>query len=146
MDGHEEKSAAEASEEIIGGSERIIFVDDEESLVKLGNILLRNMGYEVAAFSKSQEAFQAFKEAPDNYDLIITDMTMPGMTGAELARNVKQIRPDIPIILCTGFTENLDEEIVREMGICAYLTKPVLQKDLADTIRKALGLGADKIV
>ncbi len=142
---HEESKPREGAEEVLGGSERIIFVDDEESLVKLGSILLRNLGYEVAAFGRSTEALQAFREAPDNYDLIITDMTMPGMTGVELAREVKQVRADIPIILCTGFTENLDEKRVSDMGIFAYLTKPVLQKNLADTIRKALGQGERKI-
>jgi CheY-like chemotaxis protein len=103
--------------------------------------VLGNLGYEVTAFSKSLEALQSFKEAPDSYDLIITDMTMPGMTGVELAREVKQIRSDIPIILCTGFTEGLDRKWVTKRGICDYLLKPVTQKTLADTIRKALDSG-----
>jgi PAS domain S-box-containing protein len=129
---------------LTGGGERLIFVDDEMSLVKISSKLLRNMGYEVSAFTNSPDALQAFREEPDSYDLIITDMTMPVMTGARLAQEAKQIRPDIPIILCSGFTEGLDEKTAGEMGICAYLTKPVLQNDLANTIRKALESVPDK--
>ncbi|MCK4837417.1 MAG: response regulator, partial [Desulfobulbaceae bacterium] len=140
--GHQKSKSQETVEKVLGGSERIIFVDDEEALAKLGNNLLSNLGYQVTAFSKSLEALQAFREAPDSYDLIITDMTMPGMTGAELAREVKQIRRDIPIILCSGFTEDLDKKWATQIGICACLAKPVRQKDLADTIRKALELGS----
>jgi nitrogen-specific signal transduction histidine kinase/CheY-like chemotaxis protein len=123
---------------ISGGSEKIILVDDEESLVKIGSKLLGALGYEVSAFTNSPEALQAFREAPNDYDLIITDMTMPVLTGAKLAQEAKRIRPDIPIILCSGFTENLNEESARKMGISAYLTKPVRQEDLANTIRRVL--------
>lgn len=135
---HEEIESQETVEEVSGGSERIIFVDDEKVLVRLGDKLLSNLGYEVAAFNNSAEAFQAFRETPENYDLIITDMTMPGMTGAELARKVKAIRSDVPIIICTGFIEDLDENSMTEMGIDAYLAKPVGRQELADTIRKVM--------
>ena len=141
-DKHERSLPQETVEGVPGGSERIIFVDDEEALAMLGNNLLSKLGYEVSSFTNSSDALQAFREAPDNYDLIITDMTMPVMTGVELARKVKQVKPDIPIIICTGFSENLDKQRANEMGICAYLTKPVLQKDLAHTIRKALDSGS----
>ena len=140
--GHEDSKSQETVEKVLGGSERIIFVDDEETLARLGYKLLSNLGYEVTAFSNSLQALKAFSEAPDKYDLIITDMTMPGMTGAEMAKEIKQIRPDIPIILCTGFTEGLDKKWATEMGFRAYLTKPVQQKELTDAIRKALELGS----
>jgi PAS domain S-box-containing protein len=136
-----ESKSPETGKEILGGSERIIFVDDEKPLVRLNKKLLSNLGYEVAAFSNSREALKSFSEAPNKYDLIITDMSMPKMTGAEMAREIKKIRSDIPIILCTGFTENLDEKWATETGFCAYLAKPVLMKDLTDTIRKSLELG-----
>lgn len=139
--GDKECKSQETVAELLGGSERIIFVDDEEILVRLGNKLLINLGYKVTTFCNSLEALKEFRESPNNYDLIITDMTMPGMTGVELAREVKLVRPDIPIILCSGFHDDLDGEMAIEEDFCAYLSKPVRQKTLAEAVRNALDLG-----
>ena len=81
-------------------------------------------------------ALEAFKAKPDNYDLVITDMTMPKMTGAQLTAELREIRPDIPVILCTGFSETIDEENIEIMGISAYIEKPILRNKMAEAIRR----------
>ncbi|MBW1737532.1 MAG: response regulator, partial [Deltaproteobacteria bacterium] len=86
----------------------------------------------------SIEALELFKAKPDRFDLVITDMTMPNMTGDRLARELMKIRPDIPIILCTGFSERISEEKAKGMGIKAFAMKPLVMRDLANTVRKAL--------
>jgi len=83
-------------------------------------------------------ALEAFKAKPDNYDLVITDMTMPKMTGAQLTAELQEIRPDIPVILCTGFSETIDEENIEIMGISAYIEKPILRNKMAEAIRRVL--------
>jgi YesN/AraC family two-component response regulator len=84
------------------------------------------------------EAFKAFQSKADHFDLVITDMTMPNMTGAYLARKIFEIRKDIPIILCTGFSENINAEKSKDLGIRGYLMKPVIRREMAKTIRKVL--------
>ena len=83
-------------------------------------------------------ALEAFKAKPDDYDLVITDMTMPKMTGAQLTSELQEIRPDIPVILCTGFSETIDEENIEIMGISAYIEKPILKNEMAEVIRRVL--------
>ena len=83
-------------------------------------------------------ALEAFKAKPDNYDLVITDMTMPKMTGAQLTAELREIRPDIPVILCTGFSETIDEENIEIMGISAYIEKPILRNKMAEVIQRVL--------
>jgi CheY-like chemotaxis protein len=128
----------EPSSPIPGGSERIIFVDDEHVLVEMAREMLEVLGYEAIATTSSAGALEIFRAQPDRYDLVITDMTMPGMTGKELATEILKIKPDIPIILCTGFSEIITEEEARLMGIREFAIKPLGLKSIAELIRKAL--------
>ncbi|MGB2688213.1 MAG: PAS domain S-box protein [Desulfobacterales bacterium] len=120
------------------GTEHILFVDDEESLIDMGKQLLVSLGYDVTTRINSIEAFELFKTRPDAFDLVITDLTMPNMTGDELAKKLMAIRPDIPVILCTGFSTRITEEKSKNMGIRAFILKPLIRKDIAGTIRKVL--------
>jgi PAS domain S-box-containing protein len=129
---------ARAAEELPGGSERILFVDDEKALVELGMETLVTLGYNVIGKTSSPEALAAFRAQPDAFDLIITDLTMPGLTGRELAREVLSIRSDIPIILCSGFNEVINEKQAEESGIREFVMKPYVLSGLAKTIRRVL--------
>ncbi|MBN2468137.1 MAG: PAS domain S-box protein [Deltaproteobacteria bacterium] len=117
------------------GDERIIFIDDEEVLVELGEKALKRLGYSVTGMTCPIEALKAFRAHPAQYDLVITDMTMPNMNGDRLAREMMTIRPDIPIIICTGYSEFISEGKAAVMGVKGFLMKPVAVKDLAETIR-----------
>ena len=121
-----------------GGSERILFVDDEESLVDLGSQLLERLGYRIETETDPLKALETFRRKQHVFDLVITDMTMPKMTGITLARKLIEIREDIPIVLTTGFAEAIVEEKVQQMGIKALLMKPLTMKDLADAIYEVL--------
>jgi len=120
------------------GTERIMLVDDEEQVLKVEMAMLKELGYEVKAFSSSLEALEHFSDQPDVFDMVITDMTMPKMTGDKLAREIKAIRSDIPVILCTGFSELVDEKTAKDMGISAYITKPIIGQTFAGTVRNVL--------
>lgn len=120
------------------GRERILFVDDEEILAKMGKTMLERLGYHVTVRNNSLEALETFQNQPDQFDIVITDQTMPGMTGSDLSRRILQIRPDIPIILCTGFSAIISEEKAKSMGIKEFALKPLAKKDIAKLIRKAL--------
>jgi CheY-like chemotaxis protein len=123
---------------IVGGKERVLFVDDEENLVLLGKDMLAGLGYEVAGRTSSVEALEVFRVKPRYFDLVITDMTMPNMTGVDLAKDILMIRPDIPIILCTGFSDMISEEKAKNIGIRKFIMKPLLKNSLALTIREVL--------
>jgi len=127
------------------GSERILAVDDEETIFTLEKNVLEGLGYKVTALGSSREALERFTESPGSFDLVITDMTMPEMNGTELAREILAIRPGIPIILCTGFSEAVNEEKAKAVGIKAYVMKPVLIRDLAQVVRKVLDEGSSKL-
>ncbi len=120
------------------GTEKILIVDDEEVLVQMERLMLESLGYKVFAHTNSKELLQTFKSAPQDFDLVITDMTMPEMTGADLSRQILAIRPDMPIILCTGFSALIDKEKAIAAGISEYIMKPVVKRDLAKVVRKAL--------
>jgi CheY-like chemotaxis protein len=120
------------------GHERILFVDDEQALVEMGEQMLDHLGYEVTTRTSSIEALELFRTKADQFDLVITDMTMPNMTGDQLAMKIMKIRPDLPIILCTGFSERITPEKAKNMGIKAFAMKPLVMRDLADTVRKVL--------
>ncbi|MDY6989466.1 MAG: PAS domain S-box protein [Thermodesulfobacteriota bacterium] len=120
------------------GTERILFVDDEQSLVTLGKQMLKSLGYEVVARMSSPYALETFEAQPDSFDLVITDMTMPTITGDNLAVQLMKIRPDIPVILCTGFSPSITEERAKALGIRGFLLKPFLKSDMAKTIRRVL--------
>ena len=117
-----------------GGSERILLVDDEEALVRALKKMLETLGYQVTAVTGSREALEIFGGQPDAFDLVITDYTMPKMIGTELAREILKIRPTIPIILSTGFSERLDDEGAAAAGISALIMKPVSLKGIAELI------------
>jgi len=129
---------------IPSGTERILFVDDELALVDLGKKILERLGYHVTARTSSIEALELFIEQPEKFDLVITDMTMPNMTGDELAGRLMEIRPDIPIILCTGYSERISREKAQRMGIKEFILKPLVMSVLGRTIRNVLdGDGRD---
>ena len=127
-----------SDESIPGGKECILLVDDEEVLVELGKRMLASLGYDVIGKTNSLEALDFFRECPERFDLVITDMTMPNMTGIELARELMKIRPDMPIILCTGFSEDITAEKVNAIGLRALVFKPITQRTIAKSIRLAL--------
>lgn len=120
------------------GSEHILFIDDEEMLTSMAKTMLERLGYLVTAFTSSLEALTAFQNQPDRFDLVITDLSMPVMPGMDLSRRLLQIRPALPIILCTGFSALVSEEKARSMGIRALAFKPLTKKDMALLIRKIL--------
>ena len=120
------------------GTERILLVDDELALVNLGQRTLESLGYKVTARTSSLEALELFRAKPDRFDLVITDMTMPNMAGDDLAQELMNISPDTPVILCTGYSERINREQAIAMGIRAFVSKPVLRKEIANIIRKVL--------
>jgi len=120
------------------GTERILFVDDEELQVDLGEQMLKSLGYNVVTKMNSFEALELFRAKPNDFDLVITDMTMPNITGDKLATEFLKIRPKIPIILCTGFSAAIDEDKAKAIGIRAFVYKPILKQDIAKAIRKVL--------
>jgi CheY-like chemotaxis protein len=120
------------------GTERILFIDDEKMLADLGRSTLQRLGYKVTVRTSSLEALTTFENQPDSFDLVITDQTMPGMTGIDLARRIQQLRPQLPIILCTGYSSLISEDQARAMGIKGFALKPVTKKDIATLIRKVL--------
>jgi len=120
------------------GTDRILFVDDEEALAELGKRMLQRLGYEVTVRTSSMEALEVFREQPDKFDLVVTDMTMPNMTGIDLCKELLQIRVDIPIILCTGFSEMITEEKSKQIGIKAFMMKPLVMREIAEAVRRVL--------
>ena len=120
------------------GKERVLFIDDEESIAKLGRQILERLGYKVKATINPIEALELFRSQPDEFDLVITDLTMPKMTGDKLVKEILNIRTDIPIILCTGFSEKIDEKKAKEIGAADYIEKPIDQRDFAFKVRKVL--------
>ena len=128
----------EDHQDIPRGDERILLVDDEEVLVELGEQLLKHLGYSVIAKTDPEDALKMFKAEKDAIDLVITDLTMPNMTGDILAEKMLEIKPDLPIIMCTGFSENMDNKRAVELGVQSLLEKPVQLSDMANTIRKSL--------
>jgi len=133
-----EQEVKEEPEVFPKGTERILFVDDEPSLVEIAERMLRQLGYDVETKTSSVEALDLFKEEPDRFDLVITDIGMPLMAGDRLAQELIKIRPDVPVIICTGYSECFSEEKAKEMGIKAFIMKPLGMRDLANTVRKVL--------
>jgi signal transduction histidine kinase len=127
-----------AAADLLGGSERILFVDDELPIAKLAVQGLGLMGYRVQAETDSPQALSIFSESPGFFDLVITDMNMPNLSGKQLAVEMLKIRPDLPIILCSGFSEPISEQSAEELGIKGYLVKPIGIKELAKSIRTIL--------
>jgi CheY-like chemotaxis protein len=120
------------------GTERILFVDDEKVMVETTQGMLEHLGYKVVARTSSIETLEVFRNEPETFDLVITDMTMPKMTGDELGKELIRIRPDIPIILCTGYSEHITEKKAKDVGIREFVMKPIVMSEMAKTIRNVL--------
>ena len=120
------------------GSEQILFLDDDKVLVDIGELMLKKLGYQVDSRTGPYEALEVFRTNPDKYDLVITDMTMPQMSGDTFAQEILKIRSDVPIILCTGFSNLMSPEKAQESGIRGFLMKPLTMNDLSKHIRKVL--------
>ncbi|MBW2605040.1 MAG: PAS domain S-box protein [Deltaproteobacteria bacterium] len=133
-----ETKATKAVTPVQKGTERILLVDDEAPIVHMEKQMLERLGYDVTERTGSIEALEAFRAAPDKFDLVITDMTMPNMTGVQLSTKLLEIIPDIPIIICTGFSTKIDDESAKEFGIRGFVMKPVGKRELAKKIREVL--------
>ncbi|NNK85612.1 MAG: response regulator, partial [Desulfobacterales bacterium] len=140
---HKEPAKAEIDMPIQKGDERILLVDDQDLIAQMEKQMLERLGYQVTARNSSIDALEAFRAQPDKFDLVITDLTMPNMTGDNLARELIKICPDIPVILCTGFSELISKEKAESLGIQKLLMKPVALKDLSTAIREVLNGNKD---
>ncbi len=120
------------------GNERILFVDDEKSIADMAGQILERLGYTVTTKISSAEALEMFRNQTKNFDIVISDMTMPEITGDKLALELLKINPDIPIILCSGFSERINDETIESLGIRAFVMKPISKNELAKTIRWVL--------
>lgn len=132
------KHVTQHQERIPGGTESIMLVDDEKIVLDLEKAILNQLGYKVAAFLEADEALEAFYDSPSGFDLIITDMTMPKMNGAEFTRRVLNRYPEMPVIICTGFSELLNEEKARAIGAREFVMKPLVMREIASTLRTVL--------
>ena len=132
------EAETEETETLKMGTERILLVDDEPSLVKMITQMLKRSGYEVIGKTSSTSALKTFKETPEQFDLVISDITMPEMSGDQLAQAIKQVRPETPVILCTGHSNRMDENKAKSMGIEAFITKPFQKQDIANTVQNVL--------
>jgi PAS domain S-box-containing protein len=132
---------AQAIEALPTGSERVLFVDDEQLLADLGKEMLESLGYRVTAKTDSIDALRTFREQPGMFDLVVTDMTMPGLTGTALTKELIAVRPDIPVVLCTGFSDLINAERAKNSGIREFVMKPYVISNLAGILRKVLEAG-----
>jgi CheY-like chemotaxis protein len=136
----------EQCEEVVGntalptGTERVLFVDDEEFQVSLARKMLGALGYQVTALASSPEALKLFKDNPQAFDLVVTDITMPGMTGIDFTRELLSVRPDIPVIMCTGYSELITGDDPSCYGARALVAKPVVMREMAETMRRVIDL------
>lgn len=134
-------AVAELPADLVFREGRILFVDDEKPLTDIGREMLESWGFEVVTRTSSIEALEAFKHKSRDFDLVITDQTMPNMTGLEFAREVLKIKPDMPIILCTGFSDAVSYDRLRDIGIGDFIMKPILKHDLMASISRLLAQG-----
>jgi PAS domain S-box-containing protein len=126
------------SDQMPSGTECVLFVDDEAPIAKMGGKILKSFGYSVTTRTSSIEAMELFRAKPDYFDLVITDLTMPNMTGDKFAVELMRIRPDIPVILCTGYSKTISDETASEIGIKAFVYKPIVKADMAKIVQKVL--------
>jgi PAS domain S-box-containing protein len=138
----EELTEPEAAGELPRGRESILVVDDEEDIVVAAKVLLEQLGYRVTAFTAGPEALEAFRARPDGFDLVLADQTMPHLSGLELAAELLKLKPGLPIIICTGYSETLTPEKVRSLGIRELLPKPLAPLQLAQSVRRELDAGS----
>ncbi len=136
--GKQMESETEELKAVPTGNEHVLFIDDEETLIDLGKSMLQKLGYRVETQTSPLEALKTFEAAPDQFDLVISDMTMPGMTGDNLASELMKIRSDIPVIICTGYSERIDEQRARGLGIKGLIMKPFTIRRLSKAVRDVL--------
>jgi CheY-like chemotaxis protein len=127
-----------------GGEERILLLDDEYAITELGASILREFGYQVTSFTQPNSALEFLSQHPNSVDLIITDLTMPGMTGDKFIDKARQIRPDIPVILCTGYNTTMDPQKVQKLGNALFIRKPFSPLQLSQAVRKLLDANVQK--
>jgi PAS domain S-box-containing protein len=135
---HVEKQVINSKAEIQLGTEHILLVDDEEAILSMEKQMLERLGYQITSCYSSVEALEAFRANPDKFDIVITDMAMPNIPGDRLSVELNKIRPDIPILLCTGFSESMSEEKAASLGIKGFLLKPIVMKNFSKKIREIL--------
>lgn len=128
----------ESTGPIPGGTEKILLVDDEETVATMEKQMLQHLGYDVTVRTGSIDALEAFKANPDKYNIIVTDMAMPNMSGVQLARQIRNIKATIPIVICTGFSDQISDEKCQALDIQGYIMKPVVIRELAEIVRKVL--------
>lgn len=128
-----EKNSASAT-----GSEHILLVDDEQAVLRVERQMLERSGYRVSVQAGSMAALEAFRENPETFDLVVSDMAMPDLTGDKLATQLKAVRPDIPVIICSGFGDRITADTAEKSGIDAVLSKPVSKTDLTRMVREVL--------
>jgi signal transduction histidine kinase len=129
---------------IKGGTEKILLIDDEEGILVMLKKVLTRLGYQVTSYVSPIDALETFRSNPAGFDLVITDMAMPVFSGDKLSVALTQIRPDIPVLLCTGFSESISSEKAASLGIKGFLMKPIVIKDLSEKIREVLNGAANK--
>ncbi|HJZ93754.1 MAG TPA: response regulator [Gemmataceae bacterium] len=122
-----------------GGGRRILFVDDEASIARLAQVMLKSLGHTAITYAKPADGLAALQATPDDFDLVITDLTMPGMTGVDLARGIRQVRADIPIILSSGYADEVPDETLKVLGIVEVLPKPFQMQALGAAVARATG-------
>ncbi|MCK5194163.1 MAG: response regulator, partial [Desulfobulbaceae bacterium] len=137
LEGHE-KAERKTVKPVLRGSETILLVDDEQFIVESYGEMLKSLGYKVIAETSSKKALEAFRAQPEKFDLVLTDYTMPEMTGVKLAEEILKIRPDIPVLLCSGFTKDITQEEAKSRGIRAMLSKPFVKEELSEVLRRHL--------
>ena len=141
IDTEPQEEAPEETANLPRGRERVLFVDDEEAIAHLGQQILSRLGYQVTAATSSTRALEIYRQDPGSYDLVITDYAMPDMNGDRLAREMLSISPELPVIVCTGFTERMDAAKARDLGVRGFVLKPLNVKDLAQLVRRVLDGG-----
>ena len=120
------------------GTERVLIVDDDEGIANLEGMMLERLGYQVTSTVDSLAALASFEADPQKFDLVITDMSMPRMAGDTFASELIAVRPDIPVIICTGFSERVNEDTAESIGVKGFLMKPVRWSDMSEMVRKVL--------
>jgi PAS domain S-box-containing protein len=134
-----EAAGAEATEApLLGGNECILVVDDERALAHMIRQMLEDFGYRLEVFTDSREALERFRADPGHFDLVITDQAMPGLTGDRLIQKMLSLRPSLPVILCTGYSERIDEQQAKSLGALAFMVKPLTRQELGRTVRHVL--------
>jgi CheY-like chemotaxis protein len=121
-----------------GKGQRILYLDDEHSLVILARRLLERLGYQVAGFSTPDEALAAFEAAPDQFDLVLSDLSMPGISGIDVARRVLELRPDMPVLLASGYVRSEDVELARSIGVREVIWKPATINEMGELLGRVL--------